>query len=117
MVGQLGPAPEPDAPRSSGCTAIVGALDDGLALVLGHGTQERDEPATQRCGEVEVRLIEHLDEGVAPAERSIMAMPSNIDRVARSHSATTRQSPRPSWSIAFSGCGRFLMSLPLAFSR
>lgn len=49
--------------------------------------------------------------------RSIWWTPSIMDLVLRSHSATTRMSPVPRSSIAFSSCGRFLTSLPEAFSR
>jgi hypothetical protein len=46
--------------------------------------------------------------------RSMICTPSIIDRVARSHSATTSTSPVPSASIAFSSCGRPLIALPVA---
>src|SRR5215813_2547578 len=44
--------------------------------------------------------------------RSMMCTPSIIERVARSHSATTSTSPLPSALIAFSSCGRTLVALP-----
>jgi len=40
--------------------------------------------------------------------RLMISMPSNIDLVARSHSATTKISPLPSASMARSSSGRFL---------
>ena len=45
----------------AGLAAVVGPLDDALALVLGHGGQ--DEAAAERGGGVEVRLVEHPNEG------------------------------------------------------
>jgi len=42
--------------------------------------------------------------------------PSVMDRVARSHSASTSTSPVPRASIAFSSSGRPLVLLPDAFS-
>ena len=67
---------------------FVGALDDALAFIFGQSAQEGDD------------ALDDMD-------------PSSIDWVARSHSASTSTSPFPSWSMAFSSWGRFLMSLPL----
>src|SRR5262245_11699671 len=65
MGGQLRLAAELHAVGPSELTAIVCALDDALTLVFGHGRQEGDEAAPQWRGEVEVRLVQHLDEGAA----------------------------------------------------
>jgi hypothetical protein len=96
--------------------ALVRPPGDAQALVLGHGGEEGNEPAAEWRGEIEVRLVQHLDEGAAGMNTLDVWMPSSIDLVARSHSATTSVSPVPRRSIAFSSCGRPLRSPPDAFS-
>jgi len=45
MGGELGLAPEAHAIGLGGPAPIVGALDDAVALVLGHGGEEGDKAA------------------------------------------------------------------------
>ena len=117
IIGELGLAPEPNALGLGRAAAVVGALEDPLALVLGHGAEKGDEAAAERRGEIEVGFVQNLDEGAAGVDALDEVIPSNIERVTRSHSATTRMSPVPSASMARSSSGRFLTDLPLAFSR
>src|SRR5262249_6222356 len=68
MGRQFGLAAELDALGSGNPSAVVGPLDDPLPLVLGHGAEEGDEPAADRRGEIQVRLVQHLDQGTALVE-------------------------------------------------
>jgi hypothetical protein len=113
---ELRPAPEPPAPGLRGGPALVGALGDALALVLGDRRQEGEQALAMvlvrsRCG-----LWRTLTNAPRASTRSMIAMPSIIDLVARSHSATTNTSPVPRASMAFSSCGRSLSDLPDIFS-
>src|SRR5262245_51865670 len=65
VVAELGPAAKLDAFGFGRLAPVVGAFDDAVPLVLGHGGQEGDEAATERGGEVEVRLVQHLDQSAA----------------------------------------------------
>src|SRR5262249_46062285 len=49
----------------SGLSAVVGALDDPLSLVLGQSAQERDKATANRCGQVKVGFVQHLDQSPA----------------------------------------------------
>ena len=57
---ELGLAAEDGAASLGGRPAVVRPLHDPLALILGQRGQERDEAAPDGRGEVEVRLVEHL---------------------------------------------------------
>src|SRR5262249_46496564 len=57
VVGQLGFAAELDTLGLGSRAAVVGALHNALALVLGHSTQEGNEAPAQRCGQVQMRLV------------------------------------------------------------
>jgi tetratricopeptide (TPR) repeat protein len=65
VIVELRLAPHLDASAAGRRPALMRSLGNALALVLGHGAQEGDEaPAERRC-EVQVRLVEHLDQGAA----------------------------------------------------
>ena len=49
---ELGFPPEPGATFPRGLPAIVGALDDPLALVFGQSAEEGDEPLADGCREI-----------------------------------------------------------------
>src|SRR5262245_25736425 len=65
MRCQFGFTAELDALGSGNPSAVVGPVDDPLPLVLRHGAEEGDEPAADRRGEIQVRLVQHLDQGTA----------------------------------------------------
>ena len=61
--------------------------------------------------------MEHLDESATGIDALDEVDAIELERVARSHSVTTRMSPLPSSSMAFSSSGLPLVALPLALSR
>jgi hypothetical protein len=96
-------------------TAGVGPANNALTLILGERAQEGDEATADGGRQIQVRLVEDFDQR-APLVDALDDV-DTVERVARSHSATTRTSRVPSSSMAFSSCGRLRMSLALAFSR
>src|SRR5262245_28612506 len=71
-----------------------------MPFVLGHGAEEGDKATAQRCGEIEMGLVQNHDRGPAGVDAFDQEDAIEHERVARSHSATTRQSPLPSSSMA-----------------
>jgi hypothetical protein len=72
---------------------VVGTRNDPLALVLRHGAQEGIEASTYGRRQIQMGLVEHLDDGTQRVDALDMWTPSIIDRVARSHSATSVEVP------------------------
>jgi hypothetical protein len=58
MLVELWFATKRCASGRGGPPAVVRALDDALALVLGHGGEEGNEATANRRGEIQVRLVE-----------------------------------------------------------
>ena len=53
------------AKGAGGSAALSGVFVDALALILSHGRQEREDAALDRCGQIQVGLVQHLDGRVA----------------------------------------------------
>jgi hypothetical protein len=51
--------------RRAAVRPLVGPLGNALALILGHGGKEGDEPAAERRREIEVGLVQDLEQGAA----------------------------------------------------
>ena len=84
MSVELGLAAELGAACLGGSAAVVCPLHDALPLVLCESTQKGDESAPDRCGEIEVGLIQDLQE---LTDRSIDAPIINLYQQAKlSHS-------------------------------
>jgi hypothetical protein len=65
MFIELRLSAEPGAPSPGGLPAVVSPLHDALPLIFGQCAYERDEAAANRGGEIQVRLVEHLQYGAA----------------------------------------------------
>src|SRR6476659_4369734 len=63
QIGQLGLPAHVHTPLAGCGPTLVSPLHYPMALVLCHGRQERDEAPPDRRGEIQVRLVEHLDHG------------------------------------------------------
>lgn len=65
VIAELRLSAEACPTPSGGRSALIGTADDALALVLGQGTQERDEAPTDGRREVEVAPVQDFDERAA----------------------------------------------------
>src|SRR5690348_10269242 len=65
MVSELWFAAEADALGPGGLSSIIRSFEDAMPLVLGHSAQEGDKAAAQWRGEIEVRFVQHLNQGAA----------------------------------------------------
>jgi hypothetical protein len=94
-------------------TRFTHVKGDALALVLGRGAQEGNEPAADRSGEIQYGLSRAFRSAPRAWMRLMMWTPSSIDLVARPHSASMSTLPVPMALIAV----RLLMSLPDACTQ
>ena len=92
VLRELGLTAEPGAALAGSRAAIVGSLDDPVALVLSRGGQEGNKPRLRGVVRSKCGLSRTLIRAPRALMRSMRWMPSNIERVARSHSATTMMS-------------------------
>src|SRR6516225_1332078 len=53
------------AKGAGGSAALSGVFVDALARILSHGREEREDAALDRCGQIQVGLVKHLDGRVA----------------------------------------------------
>ena len=62
MFGELWFASHVSSVGARRHASLARSLVNAKALVLGHGGQERDEAAADGRGQIQVRLVQHLDE-------------------------------------------------------
>src|SRR5262245_13316095 len=116
-LGEFGLTSKLHAAGLSSRQAALTAGKNAQALILCHGTQEGYKAPPKRCREVQVRLVEHLEEAAAVGDAL-----DDLDAIDHRSSGTIPLShdehiAGASMSMDFSSSGRFLVDLPLAFSR
>ena len=83
-------------------------LEDALSLVFGHRGQERDKAAAQRCGQVQVRLVEDLKAAASRRPATSVATTSGLVQPAlfpRIKPHTNPSEAPPQTDETCGGCG------------